>query len=81
MFAIMGTCVYGCHMSSYRVQYTEVKPGGSLAQQDESVRGTLEDVRNMLDSKRVHGHSPITVTEYVASDSKGCVVPASEWDI
>lgn len=68
-------------MTSYRVQYTEIKPGGSHAQQDESVRGTLDDVRAYLDSRRVHGRSPITVTEHLASDSVGRVVPASEWDI
>lgn len=68
-------------MTSYRVQYTEIKPGGSHAQQDESVRGTLDDVRAYLDSRRVYGRSPITVTEHLTSDSVGRIVPASEWDI
>lgn len=68
-------------MISYRVQYTEIKPGGSHAQQDESVRGTLDDVRSMLDSKRVYGRDPITVTEFKTSDSIGRIVPSSEWDI
>jgi hypothetical protein len=72
---------YDKRMTSYRVQYTEVKPGGSHAKQDESVRGTLDDVRDYLDSRRVYGRDPITVTEFEASDSAGRVVPASEWDI
>lgn len=68
-------------MTSYRVQYTEIKPGGSHASQDESVRGTLQDVRDMIDSKHVYGPDPIVVTEFKSSDSAGRVVPASEWDI
>jgi hypothetical protein len=67
-------------MTSYRVQYTEIKPGGSHAQQDVSVRGTLDDVRTEIDSHRVYGRDPITVTEFTASDSVGRIVPASEWD-
>lgn len=65
---------------SYRVQYTEVKPGGSHARQDVSVRGTLDDVRAEIDSHRVYGRDPIIVTEFAQSDSAGRDVPASEWD-
>lgn len=68
-------------MTSYRVQYTELKPGGHLVDQDERVTGTLEDVRNYLDSRPVAGHIAPAVTEYTESDSVGRFVPASEWDI
>lgn len=66
--------------TSYRVQYTEIKPGGSRAQQDISVRGTLDDVRAEIDSHRVYGRDPIIVTEHTQSDGIGRNVPASEWD-
>lgn len=66
---------------NYRVQYTEMKPGGSLARQDESVRGTLADVRTYLDGQGVWGSEPIVITEHTASDSTGRIVPASEWDV
>lgn len=65
-------------MTSYRVQYTEIKPGGSHARQDVSVRGTLDDVRAEIDSRRVYGRDPIVVTEFAQSDSAGRDVPASE---
>lgn len=68
-------------MTSYRVQFTEVKPGGNLCRQDVSVRGSLEDVRIMLDSTPVWGREPITVTEHLTSDSAGRIVPAAEWDV
>ncbi len=65
----------------YRVQYTEVKPGGSHARQDRGGLRSLDDVRALLDSLRVYGRDPIVVTEYASSDAAGRVVPASEWDI
>lgn len=68
-------------MTSYRVQYTEIKPGGSHARQDENVRGTLADVRDLIDSHHVFGLDPIVITEFTTSDSCGRVVPASEWDV
>lgn len=68
-------------MTTHRVQYTEVKPGGSHAYQDESVRGDLEAVRVLLDAHRVYALDPIVVTEYLTSDSAGRVVPAAEWDV
>jgi hypothetical protein len=64
----------------YGVRYTEVKPGGSHARQDAVCR-SLEEVRALLDSRRVYAGDPIEVVEYLASDSTGRVVPASEWDI
>lgn len=66
---------------SYRVEYTEVKPGGHLDRQNDLVRGTLSDVRDYIDSRRVHGADPIVVAEFTESDSVGRLVPASEWDI
>lgn len=66
---------------SYRVQYTEIKPGGSHARQDVSVRGTLDDVRAEIDGHHVYGRDPIVVTEHTQSDGRGRIVPASEWDI
>lgn len=78
----MGTPLcYTQRMASYRVQYTEMIPGGSLYRQDESVRGSLEDVRNFIDSKNVWGREPIVITEHLTSDSIGRVVPSSEWDV
>jgi hypothetical protein len=68
-------------MTSYRVQYTERKPGGSLVDQDERITGTLDDVRDLLDYRPVAGHIAPMVTEYTESDSVGRIVPASEWDI
>lgn len=67
-------------MASYRVQYTEIKPGGSHARQDVTVRGTLDDVRAEIDSRRVYALDPIIVTEHTKSDGIGRIVPASEWD-
>ena len=67
--------------ASYRVQYTEIKPGGSHARQDDRVRGALQDVRDYLDKYRIYGLDPIVVTEFTASDSVGRIVPASEWDV
>lgn len=68
-------------MASYRVQYTEVVPGDHHYRQDESVRGTLADVRAYLDTRTVWAADPIIVTEHLQSDSAGRIVPASEWDV
>ena len=68
-------------MTSYRVQYTEIKPGGHLTDQDERVVGTLDDVRDLPDYRPVAGHIAPMVTEYTESDGIGRPVPASEWDI
>lgn len=64
----------------YRVQYTEVKAGGSHARQDQGGLRSLDAVRAELDSCRVYGRDSIIVTEFSASDSVGRNVPASEWD-
>ena len=68
-------------MASYRVQWTEMKPGGHRERQDDLVRGDLEDVRNYFDSHSVYGRDPIVVIEHTESDGRGRVVPASEWDV
>jgi hypothetical protein len=62
------------------VQYTEVKPGGSHARQDQGGLRSLDAVRALLDSCRVYGRDPIVVTEFSASGSTGRTVPASKWD-
>ena len=68
-------------MTRYRIQYTKMKPGGTLEKQDDLIHGTLEDVRMYIDTSHVHGRSPITITECTKSDGYGRVVPASEWDV
>lgn len=68
-------------MTTHRVQYTEVKPGGSHARQDENVRGDLGAVHALLDAHHVYALDPIVVTEYLTSDSVGRVVPSAEWDV
>lgn len=68
-------------MTSYRIEYTEIKPGGARDRQCESVRGDLDTVRTLIDSVAVYGRDPIVVTEYRESDGAGRVVPADEWDV
>lgn len=68
-------------MTSYRVQYTEVKPGGHHARQDVRVVGTLDNVRAEIDGHRVYAQDSIVVTEHTQSDGTGRDVPASEWDV
>ena len=66
--------------ATYRIDYTEIKPGGTHVRQSDVVRGGLEDVRNYLDARRVAGLDPIVITEHTKSDGDGRIVPASEWD-
>lgn len=68
-------------MTKFRLQYTQVKPGGHHVRQDDLIWGTLEDVRTYFDARRIWGADPIVVIEQILSDHPGRVVPASEWDI
>lgn len=68
-------------MTSYRVEYTEIKPGGAHDRQCDIVRGSLEDVRTYFDERDIWAADPITVIEHTQSDGNGRTVPASEWDI
>jgi hypothetical protein len=65
----------------YRVQYTEMIPGGARYHQDDLVRGTLADVRDYLDARHIWAADPIVIIEHTQSDSPGRIVPASEWDV
>lgn len=65
----------------YRVQYTEMMPGGSRYRQDDLVIGDLEAVRDYLDARSIWSYSPIVITEHTQSDGIGRIVPASEWDV
>ncbi len=68
-------------MTSYRVEYTEMKPGGTLERQCDRVIGGLEAVRSYFDAQSIWAADPITVREFTQSDSNGRDVPASEWDV
>lgn len=68
-------------MTSYRVEYTEMKPGGYRDRQCDIVRGGLEDVRVYFDERDIWAADPIVVVEHTQSDGLGRVVPASEWDV
>lgn len=70
-------------MTSYRVEYTEIKPGGHRTRQCDRIVGTVQDVRDYLNSGRIHvyGLDPIVITEHTKSDGIGRDVPASEWDV
>jgi hypothetical protein len=68
-------------MTSYRVEYTEVKPGGHRDRQCDIVRGDLEAVRAYFDDCDIWAADPIVVVEHTQSDGSGRVVPASEWDV
>jgi hypothetical protein len=68
-------------MTSYRIEYTEHKPGGYLERQCDRVVGDLETVRTYLDNQDVWAADPIVITEYTQSDGRGRIVPASEWDV
>lgn len=68
-------------MTSYRVEYTGVKPGGARDRQCDIVRGDLEDVRNYFDERHIWAADPIVVVEHTQSDGNGRIVPASEWDV
>jgi hypothetical protein len=68
-------------MTSYRVEYTEMKPGGARDRQCDIVRGSLDDVRAYFDARSIYGLDPIVVVEHTQSDGNGRVVPASEWDV
>lgn len=71
-------------MTRYRIQYTEVVPGGSHYRQDDIVhageRGVLS-VLDYLDQRSVWAADPIVVIEHTQSDGFGRIVPASEWDV
>ena len=67
--------------SKYRVQYTEMIPGGARYRQDDMVYGDLESVRNYFDARDVWAADPMVVIEQGPSDGFGRVVPASEWDV
>ena len=68
-------------MARYRIDFTEIKPGGHHDRQSDMVIGTLATVRQYLDRHQVYALDPIVVTEQGPSDGPGRVVPASEWDI
>lgn len=68
-------------MTSYRVEYTEMKPGGARERQCHRVVGDLENVRTYLDSRSIWAADSIEIIEFVESDCRGRVVPASEWDV
>lgn len=66
---------------TYRVDYSEVKPGGTVVQQSDRVSGTLDDVRALLDSRYLTSYDDVTVTESVKSDGIGRVIDRDEWDV
>ena len=70
-------------VAGFRIDWTRFVPGGHHERECSFVRGTLETVRNYLDSQDVYGlGEPIVVTEFTKSDQQvGRVVPASEWDV
>ena len=53
-------------MNSYRIKYTEVKPGGTHAKQDDAIRGTRSDVVAYLSGRdeRAHRGEGESVTEH-----------------
>lgn len=65
----------------YRIDWTRFVPGGYHSRESSLTYGSLEDVREFLDSQDVLAKDPIVVTEHVQSDAPGRVVPASEWDV
>jgi hypothetical protein len=71
-------------MTRYRVQYTEVVPGGAHYRQDDIVypgdRGIFS-INDYLDQRHIWAADPIVVTEHTQSDGIGRIVPAGEWDI
>ena len=67
--------------AKYRVQYTEMIPGGARYKQDDLVMGDLQTVRDYLDTRSIWSYDPITITEHTQSDGIGRIVPASEWDV
>lgn len=64
-------------MTSYRVRYTEIVPGGHEYSQDESVRGDLGQVEAYLLRRDVVPGS-VRVTCYVGSDAVGYDIDASK---
>jgi hypothetical protein len=68
-------------MTSYRVEYTSMKPGGARERECDLVRGDLEAVRAYFDAQDIWAADPILVIEHTQSDGAGRVVPASEWDV
>jgi len=70
-------------MTKFRIQYTSVKPGGAREREDDLIyagdRGILS-INDYLDGRDVWAADPIVVIEHTQSDSRGRVVPASEWD-
>lgn len=68
-------------MTRYRVQYTEMIPGGARYRQDDMVHGDLEAVRTYFDQRAILAADSIVVIEQIASDGPGRIVPAGEWDV
>lgn len=67
--------------NGYRIEWTRLVPGGAHERECSAVRGSLEDVRNYLDSQDVLASDPIVVVEHTQSDGMGRIVPQSEWDV
>lgn len=65
--------------NSYRVEFTEIKPGNNPERQCDLVYGTVYDVRAYIGkysaAGRVDWAAGIIVTEYTESDSTGRVLP------
>jgi len=59
-------------MNSYRIEWTQIKPGGTKVQQCDHIRGDRSDVVRFLsrDAGRIVPGS-VNVTEHITSDGNG----------
>lgn len=58
-------------MSTYRVDWTEIKPGGTEARQSDAVRGERRDVVVFLGRLARIKSGTVNVTEHTTSDGHG----------
>lgn len=60
-------------MNSYRIEWTQIKPGGTEVRQCDLVRGTRSDVVEFLSSWRAGRikSGTVAVTEHTTSDGIG----------
>lgn len=65
-------------MNSYRVEWTEIKPGGTEVKQCDLVRGTRSDVVEFLSSWRAGNIKPGTVAVTECAQSDGVATPIGD---
>lgn len=62
---------YDLSMTTYRVEYTQIKPGGHADRQCDLVRGNRSDVVIYLGKVRGLVAGSVAVTEHTKSDGDG----------